>query len=169
MKKPIHLYIFVVLSMIASLYRVFSSFVSNYDEEAMRQLIQGVDESFFTYLREVAVFQTNAINKGFALVLLLLVIATIVLLFLKKNEQASYTYLAYLFGTLLSSTYVYLGGKGLTSLYTDPVMRQSTSAGLLGTYIVQVILFAIYFGLTVFFHLRKPKEKPSTDMTATDI
>ncbi len=101
MKRPIHLYIFVVLSSIASVLRVFNVFFAKYDEAAVRQLLQnfnveGLDEVYFTYMRESVNFQTNLVNKAFAAVLLLAVIATIVLLFLKKNEQASYTYLGYL-------------------------------------------------------------------------
>ena len=42
------------------------------------------------------------------------------------------------------------------------------SQAMLG-YIFQVVLFAIYFGITIFFHLRKPKEKPSTAVNSTDI
>lgn len=120
-------------------------------------------------MRESINFQTNLVNKAFAVVLLLAVIATIVLLFLKKNEQASYTYLGYLFVTLLFSTYAFIGEKGLSQIYTDSVMRQSVEAQAMMNYIIRVVLFAIYFGVTIFFHLRKPKEKPSTAINSTDI
>ncbi|WP_449451739.1 hypothetical protein [Streptococcus suis] len=94
MERPIHLYIFVVLSSIASVLRGFNIFFAKYDEAVVRQLLQnfnveGIDEAYFTYMRESINFQTNLVNKAFAVVLLLAVIATIVLLFLKKNEQAS--------------------------------------------------------------------------------
>ncbi|HEM2769046.1 TPA: hypothetical protein U0613_000794 [Streptococcus suis] len=174
MKRPIHLYIFVVLSSIASVLRGFNIFFAKYDEAVVRQLLQnfnveGIDEAYFTYMRESINFQTNLVNKAFAVVLLLAVIATIVLLFLKKNEQASYTYLGYLFVTLLFSTYAFIGEKGLGQIYTDSVMRQSVEAQAMRNYIIRVVLFAIYFGVTIFFHLRKPKEKPSTAINSTDI
>ncbi len=48
-------------------------------------------------------------------------------------------------------------------------MRQSVEAQAMMNYIIRVVLFAIYFGVTIFFHLRKPKEKPSTAINSTDI
>lgn len=168
MKKPIHLYIFATLSAIASALRIFSAFFQKYDEASTRKWFQGapgIDETFFTYMKELNAFQTNGINKGLAVVLLVVLIATIVFLFLKKNEQASYSYLGYLFLTLVSSTYAFIGAKGLSHIYPDfmPDMQ------LMISYVVNIVLFVIYFGVTVFFHLRKPKEKPSMEVNATDI
>ncbi|HFI0305443.1 ABC transporter permease [Streptococcus suis] len=172
MKRPIHLYIFVALSAIASLLRVYNAFFSHYNEEAMLQLVQSapsIDENFLIYTKEAIGFQTNLINKVLAALLLLIVVATIVFLFMKKNEQASFTYLGYVFGALLFNTYAFIGGKGLVSIFTDELTRQGTSATLMGGYIVNIVLFVIYFGVTVFFHLRKPKEKPNAATNATDI
>lgn len=172
MKRPIHLYIFAILSAISCLLKVFNVFFAKYNEEAMRQLLQQlgtVDESVLTFARESFQFQTGIVNKVFAVLLLLALSAVIALLFLKKNEQASYAYLGYLFGTLLFHTYTYMGTKGLAQLYSDSVMRQTVEAQAIVGYIIGIVLFAIYFGLTVFFHLRKPKEKPSVAATSTDI
>ncbi len=175
MKKPIHLYIFVVLSSINCLLRLFNTFFSRYDEEAIRQLVnnfgnlEGIDESMFSYMRAAAEFQTNVVNKAFAVLLFAVLLAVIVLLFRKKNEQASYAYLGYLFGTLLLSTYIFIGGRGLAQVYTDPIMRQAVEAQTLLSYGIAIALFAVYFGVTIFFHLRKPKDKPSTATNATDI
>ncbi|HEL2138489.1 TPA: hypothetical protein TZC42_000035 [Streptococcus suis] len=57
MKRPIHLYIFVVLSSIASVLRGFNIFFAKYDEAVVRQLLQnfnveGIDEAYFIYMRE---------------------------------------------------------------------------------------------------------------------
>ncbi|WP_228360041.1 hypothetical protein [Streptococcus suis] len=40
MKRPIHLYIFVILSSIASILRLFSAFVSTFNEERLRTSVQ---------------------------------------------------------------------------------------------------------------------------------
>lgn len=42
MKRPIHLYIFVILSSIAVILRLFSSFVSTFNEEQLRASMQGL-------------------------------------------------------------------------------------------------------------------------------
>lgn len=168
MKKPIHLYIFVVLSAIASIWRVFKTFFASFNEAEVRQIFEGMDELILV-LEESYRFQVNLINKGFAIVLLALLITTIVFLFRKKNEHASYTYIAYLFGTLLFSTYSFIGAKGMARLYTDEFMRQGAEQTTLVFYIVNIVLFAIYFGVTIFFLLRKPKNNPSMEQTATDI
>lgn len=173
MKRPIHLYIFVILSSIASILRLFSAFVSTFNEEQVRTVMQGavgIDvEELILVSRETANFQTGIIQKIAALVMFGLLITVIVFLFMKKNELASYLYIGYLFSTLLLNTYNYLASKGIANLYSDAGVRDVTAAGMLGAYIINIVLFAIYFGVTVFFHLRKPKEKPSTAVNATDI
>lgn len=173
MKRPIHLYIFVILSSIASILRLFSAFVSTFNEEQLRTAMQGavgIDvEELILVSRETANLQNSILQKIAALVMFGLLIAVIVFLFMKKNELASYLYIGYLFSTLLLNTYNYLAGKGIANLYSDAAFRDGTAAGMLGAYILNVVLFAIYFGVTIFFHLRKPKEKPSTAVNATDI
>lgn len=173
MKRPIHLYIFVILSSIASILKLFSAFVSTFNEEQLRTAMQGAVginvEELILVSRETANHQTSMIQKIAALVLFALLIAVIVFLFLKKNELASYLYIGYLFSTLLLNTYNYLASKGIANLYSDAGVRDVTAAGMLGAYILNIVLFAIYFGVTIFFHLRKPKEKPSTAVNATDI
>ncbi|MFI3086266.1 MFS transporter [Streptococcus sp. 2022WUSS037] len=173
MKRPIHLYIFVILSSIASILRLFNAFVSTFNEEQLRTYTQGavgVDvEELILVSRETANFQTSMIHKIAAIAMFGLLIAVIVFLFMKKNEMASYLYIGYLFSTLLLNTYNYLAGKGIAQLYSDAAFRDVTAATMLGGYIINIVLFAIYFGVTVFFHLRKPKEQPSTAINSTDI
>lgn len=148
MKKPIHLYILVVLSMISTLLKVWTTFFLAFDEEKMGEVF---DPATVSALKTAFAFETNPANKGLVISLLVLLIATIVFLFQKKNELASYSYIAYLFGTLVRLTYFYIVEQVLSS------------------YIMGIVFFAIFFGLTVFFLVRKPKEKPSMEQTATDI
>ncbi|CYU76788.1 major facilitator superfamily permease [Streptococcus suis] len=173
MKRPIHLYIFVILSSIASILRLFSAFVKTFNEEQLRTAMQGavgIDvEELILVSRETANLQNSILQKIAALVLFGLLIAVIVFLFKKKNELASYLYIGYLFSTLLLNTYNYLASKGIANLYSDAGVRDVTAAGMLGAYIINIVLFAIYFGVTIFFHLRKPKEQPSTAINSTDI
>lgn len=175
MKKPIHLYILATLSGIASLLRIWGVFFSSFDEEMTRASFAGLQsngvdvDQMVNVVRASAEFDTNGINKVLAIILLALIIVTIVFLFQKKNETASYSYIGYLFGTLVGSTYAYIGTKGIANLYTDELFRKSTEAGAMGMYVLRIVLFAIFFGLTVFFLVRKPKEKPSMEQTATDI
>lgn len=173
MKRPIHLYIFVILSSIACILRLFSAFVSTFNEEQLRTAMQGAVginvEELILVSRETANLQTSMIQKIAAIAMFGLLIAVIVFLFMKKNELASYLYIGYLFSTLLLNTYNYLAGKGIANLYSDAAWRDVAATGMLGTYIFKIVLFAIYFGVTVFFHLRKPKEQPSTAINSTDI
>lgn len=174
MKKPIHLYILATLAGISSLLRLWGAFFSKFDEEAMRASFasfqtNGFEDQIINVSRASIEFSTNGINKALAVILLALIIVTIVFLFQKKNETASYSYIGYLFGTLIASTYAYLGTKGVAGLYTEELLRKSTEEGALGMYVLSIVLFAIFFGLTVFFLVRKPKEKPSMAQTATDI
>lgn len=173
MKKPIHLYIFVVLSAIASLYRVYSSFFTYFDDATAKKALEGVQinglDQLLALQKASVEISTNVVNKSLAVILLLLLIGVIVYLVKKDTEKASYVYIAYLFGTLISSTYAFITGKQLLAIITDETLRAATQSSTTGVYIFYVVLFAIYFGLTVFFLLRKPKTIPSTGQNATDI
>lgn len=175
MKKPIHLYIFATLSGLVTLMGIWGAFFGKFDEEAIRSSYasfptNGVNVDQLVNVTKASMeFSTNGINKTLIIIQLILIIATIVFLFQKKNETASYTYIGHLFASLITSTYGYIGAKGLSALYTEELFRKSAEIVALGFYIFSIVLFAIFFGLTVFFLLRKPKEKPSVAQTATDI
>lgn len=98
MKKPIHLYILATLSGLASLMGIWGAFFGKFDEEAIRASYasfqaKGVDVDQLVNAAKASVeFSTNGINKTLIIIQLVLIIATIVFLFQKKNETASYTY-----------------------------------------------------------------------------
>lgn len=173
MKKWTHLYVFLILSGISSLLRLWGTFMTRFDEASYRTQMESagisVDEGTMAFMRETSLFQTNVINKVFALFLVILLIVALVFLIKKQFEKASFMYIGYLFGTLILAVYSYVGSKGLVNLYTDETMRTVANSALLGGFAVSVVLFGIYFGLTVFFHLRKPKVLPTLEQNATDI
>lgn len=145
MKRPIHLYIFVILSSIASILRLFSAFVKTFNEEQLRTAMQGavgIDvEELILVSRETANLQNSILQKIAALVLFGLLIAVIVFLFKKKNELASYLYIGYLFSTLLLNTYNYLASKGIANLYSDAGVRDVTAAGMLGGLTLSILSY----------------------------
>ncbi|WP_237334210.1 MFS transporter [Streptococcus marmotae] len=176
MKKPIHLYILVTLSTIATLAKLWGRFTpKTFDEGLVRDTYSKLNmpkaniDDIIKVTKAGMAFDGNIVNKILALVLLVLIVATIVFLFRKKNETASYTYLAYLFVTLINGTYAYIGGRGIATYYSDEMLRKTMQATTLGGYGLGIVLFLLFSGLTVFFLLRKPKEKPSMEQTATDI
>ncbi len=173
MKRPIHLYILVALSTIASVLRIQSTFFTTFDEAQYRALFEGAEiegvDNLVAMAKAGAAFSTNIINKVLTILLVLLLIATIVFLFKKANERASYTYIAYLFGTLIYFTYSYIGGLQVSKNFETAELHQLTKSGALVGYGINIALFALYFGLTVFFLLRKPKETPNMGQTSTDI
>lgn len=173
MKRPIHLYIFVALSTIASILRIQGTFFTVFDEAKSREIfkrieIEGVD-NLVAMAKDSASFTTNFINKGLVILLVILLAATIFFLFKKANERASYVYIAYLFGTLIYFTYAYIGSLQISKQYQTADIYQATKSGALVGYGMNIVLFAIYFGLTVFFLLKKPKDTPSVTQTSTDI
>lgn len=173
MKKPIHLYIFVVLSSIASVLRIYSVFFTKFDEAQVRSTLEaagidGVDELINTSKASIE-FSTNMINKILVILLFAILIAVIVFLFKKANEKASYAYITYLFGTLIYFTYAFIGSTQLSKLHESSEMHQITKTGAMAGYGFNIFLFVVYFGITVFFLLRKPKVTPDMSQTATDI
>ena len=173
MKRPIHLYIFVALSTIASILRIQGTFFTVFDEAKSREIFKGIEiegvDNLVAMAKDSASFTTNFINNGLVILLFILLAATIFLLFKKANERASYVYIAYLFGTLIYFTYAYIGSLQISKQYQTADIYQATKSGALVGYGMNIVLFAIYFGLTVFFLFKKPKETPSVSQTSTDI
>lgn len=175
MKKPIYLYIFVALSTISTLFnRVWSTFFS--DPSAAETLAEqqsslgiAAKEELLSIYTPLFELQVGLFYKVFAILLLLALIATIIFLFQKKNELASYVYIGYLFGTLIQTVYTYVATKGIYAGVSNETFRVALEGSVLGAFILGAVLFAIYFGVTVFFLLRKPKETPSMAINATDI
>lgn len=173
MKKWTHLYVFLVLSGISTISRLWTAFFSRFNEEQLAPLKEALPAESYNELvtiqRETIGISTGIVSKLFAVVLFAALVAVVVLLVKKQAEKASLVYIGYLFGTLLQATHVYIAMRGLANVYSDPMMRATTNQTTLVVYIFSIVLFAVYLGLTLFFHYRKPKETPSMAQNATDI
>ena len=173
MKRPIHLYIFVALSTIATVLRIHGAFLSRFDEASYRALFDGVQveglDNLVAIAQASADFTSNLINKGLIILQLVLLFVTIFFLFNKANERASYAYIAYLFSTLVYFTYAYIGSLQISKQFQTTEIYEATKSGALMGYGLNIALFVIYFGVTAFFLFKKPKETPSVSQTSTDI
>lgn len=173
MKRPIHLYIFVALSTIATVLRIHGAFLSRFDEASYRALFDGVQveglDNLVAIAQASADFTSNLINKGLIILQLVLLFVTIFFLFKKANERASYAYIAYLFSTLVYFTYAYIGSLQISKQFQTTEIYEATKSGALINYGFNIALFVIYFGVTAFFLFKKPKETPSVSQTSTDI
>lgn len=173
MKRPIHLYIFVALSTIATVLRIHGAFLSRFDEASYRALFDGVQveglDNLVAMAQASADFTSNLINKGLIILQLVLLFVTIFFLFKKANERASYAYIAYLFSTLVYFTYAYIGSLQISKQFQTTEIYEATKSGALMGYGLNIALFIIYFGVTAFFLFKKPKETPSVSQTSTDI
>ena len=173
MKRPIHLYIFVALSTIATVLRIHGAFLSRFDEASYRALFDGVQveglDNLVAIAQASADFTSNLINKGLIILQLVLLFVTIFFLFKKANERASYAYIAYLFSTLVYFTYAYIGSLQISKQFQTTEIYEATKSGALMGYGLNIALFVIYFGVTAFFLFKKPKETPSVSQTSTDI
>ena len=173
MKRPIHLYIFVALSTIATVLRIHGAFLSRFDEASYRALFDGVQveglDNLVAIAQASADFTSNLINKGLIILQLVLLFVTIFFLFKKANERASYAYIAYLFSTLVYFTYAYIGSLQISKQFQTTEIYEATKSGALINYGFNIVLFVIYFGVTAFFLFKKPKETPSVSQTSTDI
>lgn len=173
MKKPIHLYILVPLSTIATILKIKGSFFTSFNEKDYRALLEGAEiegiDQMVAQVKETTEFSANLINKGLTALLLIILVAVIFFLFKKENERASYAYVGYLFGTLIFSTYSYIASIQLSKAYETAALQEVANKTALIGYGINIALFAIYFGLTIFFLLKKPKVDPNMGQTATDI
>ena len=173
MKRPIHLYIFAVLSTIATVLRINGAFLSHFDEAGYKALFEGVQveglDNLVAMAQASADFSSNLINKGLIILQLILLLVTIFFLFKKANERASYAYIAYLFSTLVYFTYSYIGSLQIAKQFQTTDIYEATKSGSLINYGFNIVLFVIYFGVTAFFLFKKPKDTPSAVQTSTDI
>ena len=81
MKRPIHLYIFVALSTIASILRIQGTFFTVFDEAKSREIFKGIEvegvDNLVAMAKDSAAFTSNLINKGLVILLVILLAATI--------------------------------------------------------------------------------------------
>lgn len=168
MKKWTHLLVFTILSGISALVGLYGVFFGKLSEKDLAQLGTIPDgDTLVAVLKATNALQTGLISRVLVVLLFVLLVAIVLFLVRKQEELASYTYMGYLFVTLIRSTYGYVGGKNIAQLHTDAMMRSIAEKTALFGYLGMVALFALFFGLTVFFHFRKPKPQPP--VTGNDI
>lgn len=165
MRKPIHLYVMIPLSVIACLLGLWSAFFAGLTTDIGGSL---TDEMKLVIEESYAV-QTSLPTRLLVILGLGLIGATIYFLVKKDTKLANYSYIAYLLYTLLKMFYNYVTSTRLAGLYTNEEFRQATLSAANMLLIVNLVLFAIYMGLTLFFTFRKPKDKPSVSSGGMDI
>ncbi|MDQ0222578.1 ABC transporter permease [Streptococcus moroccensis] len=160
-KQPIYLYVLGALSLISTLLKLPNVFATQFPEIPYESTGDAQADAAIKASQEFVkgsfTIQTNMISKFLVLVMLALLIAVAVFLFKKQYETAGWIYVGYLGTTLLYQLYTFLASRHLLDLYTDETMRSVASTSLLVGFGIQLLIFAVYLGITLFNLLRKPK------------
>lgn len=141
-RKMTYLYALGILSLIASLQRVYSTFIYQVPETFEKTGNADLDfifEEAMKAAKELHVFTSNLPHKILAVILLGMILAVFIFAF-KKDSRAPRIYLAYQGVCLLQALYDWF--------YTRNVIG----------FVSALIGFAIFFGLAYYFSEVKPKK-----------
>ncbi len=161
-KQPIYLYILGGLSVISMLSRLRTVFATPHIETTFQPSgdakIDALAKSSLQFAEQTLSLNTDLVNKGLTIVMLILLIVVAVFLFKKWYEKAGWTYVGYLVVTLVSGLYNFLASRTILNGFGEESSRQVLGAGMTIGLGIQFLTFAIFLGITLFNLLRKPKE-----------
>ncbi|MGT2757389.1 hypothetical protein [Streptococcus ovuberis] len=157
MKKTVYLSILLGTSVLATLGRVYSTFLAKWKD--LSNHLTG-DAELDTLMLEVASvtkkqysFATSHLSK--ALVITMVATLLISLFYLiRKDKKAIYVYLGYLALTLVKSIYHFIVSDSVAKLYSDQEMRSIVQAEAKFSLASTVILLIVYL-IIIFVNNRR--------------
>lgn len=170
-KKPIYLYVLLVISGALTLWGVFSQFTTKPDsvlavikESYQKQNIPNAQtEELMKVFRKTIEFNLNTVHKAFVVVGLVLLLITLFLLLKKQVLQANLSYLAYLLLKVVLGIYGFVGSTSIArSVYAgNQDMIDASIQGSRVTLIVTVVVYLIPI-ILVFYKLWQQQKAADT-------
>jgi len=162
-KKPIYLWVLLILSALLSAISLFGLISPVPTAESMGNIeSSGVDA---TYAKELVDYTIKVSEHGHSVFSILLVVLSVILVvvalvfLIRKNLQfANYTYLAYVFVAIVGSIYNFIGVQDAVSLFTDPNIRMGAELGAKGSAIFGIVLNIIFLAIVFYKMWRQQKE-----------
>lgn len=160
-KKPIYLWVLLILSALCSVYSIFGILAPVPKMENL-PTIKGVSAEYSQQLAAYALKVAEHNHSLFNVILVVLsaVLVTVALVYLvRKNIQlANYIYIGYIFLAIIGSIYNFLGVQQALSLFTDPNIRMGAGIGAKGAIIIFIIINIVFLALVFYKMWRQRKE-----------
>ena len=164
-KKPIYLWVLLILSALLSAMSLFGIISPVPTAESMSNLetsASGVDATYAKELIAYTIKVTEHAHSIFNIILVvlsaILVVVALVFLVRKNIQLANYTYIGYVFLAILGSIYNFVGVQDALSLFTDPNIRMGAELGAKGSAIFGIVLNVIFLAIVFYKMWRQQKE-----------
>ena len=164
-KKPIYLWVLLVLSALISamsLFGILSPVPSKETLGASQAQVQGASaqqlEDTINYLHKTAELSHSTVNIVLIILSAILVVTGIVLLVRNNLQYANYAYIAYVLLAIIGSIYTYMGMQDAVQAIRDETLRLGTEVLGKGTTILFVVINVLFLAIVFYKMWRQQKD-----------
>ena len=173
-KKPIYLWVLLVLSALISamsLFGILSPVPSKEALGASQAQVQGISaqqlEDTINYLHKTAELSHSTVNIVLIILSAILVVAGIVFLVRNHLKYANYAYIAYVLLAIVGSIYTYMGMQDAVQAIRDETLRLGTEVLGKGTTILFVVINVLFLAI-VFYKMWRQQKDLSEEVEAEE-
>ena len=163
-KKPIYLWVLLILSALISAMSLFGILSPLPSKEAFRSAQKqaaGVSaqqlEDQLNYTYRVAESTHSIFNMALIVLSAILVVVAIVFLIRKNLQYANYTYVGYVLLAIIGSIYGYVGFQDALQLVQDESMRLTMGIGSKAVSIFYIVINILFLALVFYKIWRQQK------------
>ena len=165
-KKPIYLWVLLILSALISATSLFGMLSPLPSKEALRaaaaqKQVAGLSaqqlEDNINYTYRVAESTHSIFNMALIVLSAILVAVAIVFLVRKNLQYANYTYVGYVLLAIIGSIYGYVGLQDAVQLVQDETMRLTMSIGSKAVSIFYIVINVLFLALVFYKMWRQQK------------
>lgn len=156
-KKPIYLWVLLILSTLISVSSLFGMLGPIPSKEVLRSAqkqVAGVSaqqvEDSINYSYRVAEISHSIFNVALIVLSAILVVVAIVFLIRKNLQYANYTYVGYVLLAIIGSIYGYVGLQDAVQLVQDETMRLGISVGSKAVSIFYIVINVLFLALVFY-------------------
>ena len=163
-KKPIYLWVLLILSALISamsLFGILSPLPSKETVRASQPHVEGLSaqqlEDNINYTYRVAESTHSIFNMALIVLSAILVVVAIVFLIRKNLQYANYTYVGYVLLAIIGSIYGYVGFQDALQLVQDETMRLTMGIGSKAVSIFYIVINVLFLALVFYKIWRQQK------------
>ena len=171
-KKPIYLWVLLILSALISAMSLFGMLSPLPSKEALRasqKSIEGISaqqlEDQLNYSYRVAESTHSIFNMALIVLSAILVAVAIVFLVRKNLQYANYTYVGYVLLAIIGSIYSYVTLQDAVQLVQDETMRLGISIGSKAVSIFYIVINVIFLAIVFYKMWRQQKDLAEEEET----
>ena len=164
-KKPIYLWVLLILSALISamsLFGILSPLPSKETVRASQPHVEGLSaqqlEDNINYTYRVAEASHSIFNVALIVLSAILVGVAIIFLIRKNLQYANYTYVGYVLLAIIGSIYSYVTLQDAVQLVQDETMRLGISIGSKAVSIFYIVINVLFLALVFYKMWRQQKE-----------